>query len=112
MPFATIPPAEQMTRHDRRRVAVIAAVVLVILAGVAIWAAVRPGSYGSSRNGCITVTLPSTTGGALIHQCGAGARSTCKHAFTSSGKVSLLTRPQCRLAGLAPAHHRSFASVS
>jgi len=26
----------------------------------------------------------------------------CQHAFTASDKVSLLTRPQCRLAGLAP----------
>ena len=78
------------------------AAILIALAGTAIWAAVRPGAYGSSRDGCVTVTLASSTGGALIHECGARARTMCKQAFASSDKVSLLTRPQCRLAGLAP----------
>jgi hypothetical protein len=103
MPFANMPPAEQMTRHDKRRLAIAGAVILLVLAGVGIWAVARPGSYGSSKDGCITVTMPSTTGGALIHQCGADARSTCKRAFAGTDKVSLLTRPQCRLAGLRPA---------
>lgn len=100
MPFASQPSAEPVTRRDRRRIIVAAAALLVVLAAVGIWAAVKPGSYGSSSNGCITVTLPSTTGGALIHQCGAAARATCHHAFASTGKVSALIRPQCRLAGL------------
>ena len=101
MPFATQPRAEPVTRRDRRRIALAAVAILVVLAGVGIWAAVKPGSYGSSRNGCITVTLPNTTGGALIHQCGAAAKTTCRHAFASSGKIAALTRPQCRLAGLS-----------
>ena len=101
MPFASQPRAEPATGRDRRRILVAAAALLVVLAGVGIWAAVKPGSYGASRNGCITVTLPSTTGGALIHQCGAEAKATCRHAFASTGKIAALTRPQCRLAGLA-----------
>ncbi len=103
MPFATQPLAEPVTRRDRRRITLAAAALLVVLAGVWIWAAVKPGSYGNSRNGCITVTLPSTTGGALIHQCGAAAKPTCQHAFASTGKIAALTRPQCRRAGLGPA---------
>jgi hypothetical protein len=102
MPFATQPPAEQMTGRDRRLILAAIAVLVVVLAAVGIWAAVRPGSYGSSRNGCITVTLPSSTGGALIHDCGASARTTCQRAFAGHDQVSLLTRPQCRLAGLRP----------
>ena len=102
MPFAVMPSAEQITGREKRRVVLAVAALLVVLAGVGIWAAVRPGSYGASRNGCITVTLPSTTGGALIHQCGSVAKVTCRHAFTSRGKLAALTRPQCRLAGLAP----------
>jgi hypothetical protein len=102
MPFARPPAAEPMTRRDLRLVVAAGGLVLAVLAAVAIWAAVRPGSYGGSRDGCITVTLPSTTGGALIHDCGASARRACHKAFTSSDRVSLLTRPQCRLAGLAP----------
>jgi len=107
MPFASQPAAEQATASDKRRIALVAAVLVVVLAGVGIWAAVRPGSYGSSRDGCVTVTLPSTTGGALIHQCGSGARALCKRAFASTDKISMLTRPQCRLAGLGPARTAS-----
>jgi len=103
MPFSTTPPAEPVTRRDKRMMAAIGAVLVAVLAGVGIWAAVRPGSYGASRDGCVTVTLPSSTGGALIHQCGGEARALCRHAFASTDKVSMLTRPQCRLAGLGPA---------
>jgi hypothetical protein len=106
MPFARQPTAEPVTSRDRRRLAVFAVALAVVVAGIAIWAAVRPGPYGASRAGCVTVTLPSSTGGALIHQCGAGARALCKHAFASADKVSALTRPQCRLAGLSPADLR------
>jgi hypothetical protein len=91
-----------MTGRDKRIVVIAGIVILLVLAGIGIWAAVKPGSYGSSRNGCVTVTLPSTTGGALIHQCGAGARAMCRHAFANTDRVSMLSRPQCRLAGLGP----------
>lgn len=97
-----MPPAEQTTGREKRRVLLAVAALIIVLAGVGIWAAVRPGSYGASKNGCITVTLPSTTGGALMHQCGSAAKATCRHAFASRDKVAALTRPQCRLAGLAP----------
>jgi len=100
MPFATVPRAQQTTGRDKRILAVTGIMLLLVLAGTGIWAAVIPGSYGSSRHGCVTVTLPSTTGGALIHQCGDGARAMCRHAFASTDRVSMLTRPQCRLAGL------------
>jgi hypothetical protein len=106
MPFAAQPQAEPVTGRDKRRIVIVIAALVVVLAGIGIWAAVRPGSYGASKNGCITVTLPSTTGGALLHQCGADARTTCRHAFTSSGRVAALTRPQCRLAGLGPKSQR------
>jgi hypothetical protein len=102
VPFATQPRAEPVTRRDKRRLAVAGALLIVVLAAVGIWAAVRPGAYGSSRAGCVTVTVPSTTGGALLHQCGSGAKAMCERAFARTDKVSLLTRPQCRLAGLAP----------
>jgi hypothetical protein len=101
MPFAVVPQAEPVTGRDKRRILVVIAVLAVVLAGVGIWAAVRPGAYGSSKDGCITVTLPSSTGGALLHQCGAAAKATCEHAFASQGQVAALTRPQCRLAGLS-----------
>jgi hypothetical protein len=102
MPFATQPRAEPATRRDKRIVLIAVLVTLLALAGAGIWAAVRPGAYGGSRDGCVTVTMASSTGGAVIHECGAQARSMCTQAFAHSDKLSLLTRPQCRLAGLAP----------
>lgn len=101
MPFASQPQAESVTGRDKRRIALVAAALLIVLAGVGIWAAVKPGGYGSSSNGCITVTMPSTTGGALMHQCGAAAKATCQHAFASTSQIAALIRPQCRLAGLS-----------
>lgn len=82
----------------------------LVVAAIAVWAAVRPGSYGRSGNGCVTVTIPSTTGGALIHQCGARARALCTHAYARTDKVSMLTRPQCKLAGLGPVRPGASAS--
>jgi hypothetical protein len=107
MPFASQPAAEQATARDKRRIAAVVAAILLVLAAVAVWAAVRPGTYGSSKDGCVTVTVPSSTGGALIHQCGAGARSLCKRAYAGIDKESLLARPQCRLAGITPAQAAS-----
>ncbi|MGO8883747.1 MAG: hypothetical protein ACLQI7_08585 [Streptosporangiaceae bacterium] len=92
-----------MTGRDKRVMAVVGIFIVAVLGGVGIWAAVRPGSYGASRDGCITVTEPSSTGGGLMHQCGSQARATCRDAFANASRLSLLTRPQCRLAGLAPA---------
>jgi len=102
MPFASQPQAEKATVKDKRRILLACALVVAVLVAVGIWAAVRPGAYGSSSNGCVTVNMPSSTGGALIHECGQAAKTMCERAFTAGDKVSLLARPQCRLAGLAP----------
>jgi hypothetical protein len=97
------PKPEPLTRRDKRGIAIVAGLLLVIAAGVGIWAAVRPGAYGPSRDGCVTVTEASSTGGALVHACGSRAVAMCRTAFAHDDKLSLLTRPQCRLAGLGPA---------
>jgi hypothetical protein len=77
----------------------------LVAAGVAIgvWAAVSSDSYATSANGCVSVTVPSTTGGGRLHYCGNQARDFCRNAFASSDAVSLLARPQCDLAGLTRA---------
>jgi hypothetical protein len=96
------PRPEALTRRDRRGLAIVVGLVLAVSAGVGIWTAVQPGEYGPSRDGCVTVTAASSTGGALVHACGSSAVSMCRAAFDHDDKLSLLTRPQCRLAGLAP----------
>ena len=87
----------------------IGAVIVAVLVGVGIWAAVRPGSYGASRDGCITVNLPSTMGGSLVHDCGSRARDLCADAYAGTGVAPRLFRPQCRLAGI-PAPSRAPAT--
>jgi hypothetical protein len=96
------PPAERLTKRDKRGIAIVAALILAGFAGLGIWVAVKPGGYGRSQNGCVTVTAPSSTGGGIMHECGSRAQAMCQAAFTHDDKLSRLTRPQCRLAGLGP----------
>ena len=97
------PKPEALTRRDKRGLAIVGGLVLAVSAGVGIWTAVRPGEYGPSRDGCVTVTGASSTGGALVHACGSSAVAMCQAAFHHDDRLSLLTRPQCRQAGLGPA---------
>jgi hypothetical protein len=97
------PKPEALTRRDKRGLAIVGGLVLAVSASVGIWTAVRPGQYGPSHDGCVTVTAASSTGGALVHACGSSAEAMCQAAFSHDDKLSLLTRPQCRLAGLGPA---------
>jgi hypothetical protein len=97
------PPSEPLTRRDKRGLVVVGALVVAGLGGAGIWAAAHPGGYGRSHDGCVTVAAASSMGGALIHECGSGAVAMCRAAFTHSDQLSMLTRPQCRLAGLSPA---------
>ena len=57
----------------------------------------------------MNVTVPSSTGGATLHYCGAAARSFCQTSFRSQDQISLRARPQCVLAGLAPSASASAA---
>lgn len=100
MPFSSIPAAQPVTRRDRRVMLLAGVILLAVFAAVGIWAAVRPGEYGASRNGCITVNLPSSTGGALLHGCGRKARAMCRTAYAGHGTAARLTRAQCAQAGL------------
>jgi hypothetical protein len=96
------PKPERLTRRDKRGIAIVGGLVVAGLGGLGIWAAVAPGGYGQSHDGCVTVSAASSTGGALLHECGSGAVAMCRAAYTHQDKLSLLTRPQCRLAGLGP----------
>jgi len=103
MPFASQPAPEQATPRDKRRILLVIAAVVLVVAGAAIWGVLRPGAYGPSADGCITVTLPSATGGSVLHQCGSAAKSTCRYAYAHSDPASVATRTQCRLAGITAA---------
>jgi hypothetical protein len=95
--------ALSLTPRAKRIVCLI--VALVAAAGVAVgaWSAVSHDSYATSANGCVSVTIPSATGGGTIHYCGAQAVTFCRQAFGGSDTLSLAARPQCDLAGLTKA---------
>jgi hypothetical protein len=97
------PRGESLTLRQKRVLAIVGGLLVALVAGVGIWAALSPDSYGRSGDGCVSVTEPGSTGGAVLHRCGAGARAMCRNAFAHDSKLDLLTRPQCRLAGLGPA---------
>ena len=96
------PLGESLTPRQKRVFAIVGGLLIVLVAGAGAWAALSPGKYDRSANGCVTVVEPSSTGGAVLHACGSDARAMCRRAFAHYGKLDLLTRPQCRLAGLAP----------
>jgi len=104
----TWPPTDIAPRRGapgrRRRIILAGGLVFLLAAvvGVGMWATSDPGGYRTSRNGCVTLTIASSTGGAMRHECGDAARAWCRAAFTDSDNLALLTRPQCRAAGLAP----------
>jgi len=96
------PRGESLTARQKRVFVIVGALLIVLAASVSAWAALSPGRYGRSANGCVNVVEPSSTGGAVLHACGSKAQALCLRAFTHHSKLDLLTRPQCRLAGIAP----------
>jgi hypothetical protein len=94
---------ESLTPRQKKVFGAVCAALFVLIAGASIWGLADSGSYGRSGNGCVNVTEPSSTGGAIVHECGGGARTLCRSAFAHRDRLSLLARPQCRQAGMAPA---------
>lgn len=92
----------RLTTRQKRVFAIVGALIVLALVGLGVWGAQAPDAYSGSGHGCVNVTVPSSTGGATFHYCGASARDFCRQAFRSSDAVSLRGRPQCVLAGLGP----------
>ena len=99
----TNPTAAHISPRQKRIFAVAAVVVVVLFGGLAAWGATAHDTYGTSGHGCVSVTVPNSTGGAVLHYCGSQARNFCQASFGSGDPVSLRARPQCELAGLSPA---------
>ena len=94
--------AVRISARQKRIFAVAAVVVVVLFGGLAAWGATAHDTYGTSAHGCVSVTVPNSTGGAVLHYCGSRAQAFCQASFGSGDPVSLLARPQCTLAGLSP----------
>jgi len=99
----TNPSAGRLSPRQKRVLAIVGALVILVIAGLGTWGALASDSYSGSGHGCVNVTVPSSTGGAVLHYCGSAARSFCRASFRSQDQISLRARPQCVLAGLGPA---------
>jgi hypothetical protein len=106
----TNPRAGRLSSRQKRVFAIVGVLIIGVLGGLFAWGALAHDSYGSSGHGCVNVTVPSSTGGATLHYCGAPARAFCLTAFRSQDQISLRARPQCVLAGLGPAGPSSPSS--
>ena len=93
----------KLSRRGKWIVFTVCGVVLAAAIALGVWSAVGSDRYGPSANGCVNVTIPSSTGGATLHYCGQQAKSFCKSAFAAADPISLRGRPQCVLAGLTEA---------
>ena len=98
----TNPGTGRLSSRQKRVFAVVGVLVVALLAGLGAWAALASDSYSSSGHGCVSVTVPSSTGGATLHYCGDAARTFCQTSFRKQDQISLRARPQCVLAGLGP----------
>ena len=98
----TNPGAGRLSSRQKRVFAVVGVLIVALLAGLGAWAALASDSYSSSGHGCVSVTVPSSTGGATLHYCGDAARTFCQTSFRKKDQISLRARPQCVLAGLGP----------
>jgi hypothetical protein len=82
-------------RRERTVVAALLTCVALIAAGLGAYALT---SGAPVRRDCITVTFASTLGGAVVHACGARARTVCASPGAFRGVAEEL-RADCRRAG-------------
>jgi hypothetical protein len=95
--------ALSLTPRGKRIAYLIVAVVVAAGVAIGVWSAVSRDPYGTSANGCVSLSLPSSTGAGSLHYCGAQATAFCRNSFAKTDPVSLAARPQCDLAGLTRA---------
>lgn len=93
----------KLSRRGKRILLAVAGAAVAACVALGVWSAVGPDRYGPSANGCVNVTIAGATGGSTLHYCGEQAKSFCQSAYSHDDKISLLGRPQCRLAGLTQA---------
>ena len=95
--------ALKLTPRGKRIVYLVVALVLAACAAVGIWSAVSSDPLATSANGCVSVTIPSATGGEIAHYCGAQAKALCRQAFVNADPTAVAEQKQCNLAGLTKA---------
>ena len=93
----------KLTPRGKRIVYLVLGLVVAACAAIGIWSAVTSDPLATSANGCVSVNIPSSTGGQIGHFCGAQAKVLCRDAFAKSDATSVIEQQQCDLAGLTKA---------
>ena len=94
--------ATPMPPGQKRLMIIICAVILAAGIGGGIYGAVSSDSLQSSSNGCISLNIPGSIGGQMLHECGSQAKATCRFAYAHSDSVSLAERTACEQASIGP----------
>jgi len=94
--------ATPMPPRQKRLLIIICAIVAATAIGGGIYGAVSSDSLQTSSNGCISLNIPGSIGGQMLHECGSQAKTTCRVAYAHSDAVSLAERTACQQAGLPP----------
>jgi hypothetical protein len=92
-----------LTPRGKRIVFIVLGVVVAACVAVGIWSAVSSDPLATSANGCVSVTVASSTGGSTSRYCGTQAKTFCRQEFQKSDAPSLAAQKQCDLAGLTKA---------
>jgi hypothetical protein len=95
--------ARRLTPRGKRIVYLVVGLVVAACAAVGIWSAVTSDPLATSANGCVSVNIPSATGGQIGHFCGTQAKSLCRQAFAGLDATAVAEQKQCVLAGLTKA---------
>ena len=93
--------AERTSRPLSSRQRWIVAAVLAAVIGGSIWAVLGSNAAPVSSAGCVSVVVPSSTGGGVLERCGAAARSWCASELARPDAIAARVEAQCRLAGIA-----------
>jgi hypothetical protein len=92
--------AQRLTQPLTGRQRLLLALTVAVLAGGVLWAVLRSGGAPASARGCVSVVVATSTGGGLLHECGAAARALCRSEATAAGSFAADVRTQCRLAAV------------
>jgi hypothetical protein len=90
-------PLRTSPRRERRLL--FAVIAVLAIAVVAVLFATLRGDSSEIGQGCIRLTVPSSTGGATLRACGQEAARWCSSAEARQGTIVREARAQCRRAG-------------
>jgi hypothetical protein len=90
-------PLRRVGRREVRVLAVVAS-VLVLALGVVVYSALHHGTPQAGP-GCVDIITASTTGGAVVHACGAKAEHWCQLEAARSDAFARTAQARCRRAG-------------